>query len=135
MPLDLAQLVIRDDLDDPALSDASMPAFRDHPGQLATNGRETRDPLIDLVEVVPGDPIGFLAGPVRLAAQVEKLPDRVNLETEFSRVPDEVQTMRRGVLVATLLGLASCRRREKTDLLVIADRRDFDLRSPRELAN
>ena len=135
MALDLAEFVVRDDLDDPALPNAPVPALQDHTGELPTQGGKASDPLIDLVEMMPGNPVGLLAGAVRLTAHVQELADRVDLEAELARMANEIEAARVVLAVTALLPLRPRRGGEEADLLVIADRRYLNLSSARQLAN
>ena len=60
-------------LDNAAIGDPSAAAIGDHAPQLALQGAQPRDPLLDLAEMRLGDAVGRGAGSVRMVGQVQQL--------------------------------------------------------------
>ena len=54
--------------------------------------------------------------------RVRELPDGIDFKSELSCVPDEGEPAHVFAIVASLLSLGPCRRKQEADLLVIADR-------------
>ena len=67
--------------EDPAITCMTAAAFPNHAFQLRTQGIEARQSLFDLFELSACDGIGLVARPVRMVAEIQKLPHHVQLKT------------------------------------------------------
>jgi hypothetical protein len=120
-----AKAVIGQRFDDPAITDAAVSAFLNHPRQLTLERLQTGDPPFDLAEVVAGNAFGGVARGLRLRAHGQQFADVVDLEAEFAGVGDEVEPIDLRLAISTLVALGPWRRIEEPDLLVEANGRDF----------
>lgn len=68
----MAQTMIGQALDDPALGDSSPSALRNHPLKLALQGSQAGDPLVDLGEAIACDRIGGRPRLVWVALELEQ---------------------------------------------------------------
>lgn len=79
--------------------------------------------------------LSALAGVVRLLREVQQFADRVDLESEFPRVPDEAQPAQIGAIVKATVAFGAWRRGQEPYRFVVADRRHLDAAVPRCLAD
>lgn len=69
--------VITKHFEDPAITCMTTTAFPNHALQLRAQGIEARQSLFDLFELSACDGIGLVARPVRVVAEIQKLPNGV----------------------------------------------------------
>lgn len=78
---------------------------------------------------------GLVRSDARAAIQFHEFADRIDFEAELARFPDESKAFDVGLAVPPLLSLGSGRCHQETNLLVVPDGRDLDLRSNRQLTD
>lgn len=118
--------VIAKRLDHSAIGDGPLRALVDHPFQLYLQRRQPRDPCLDRGQLLPGDGIGSRAGLVGPIGQAQQVADRFQREAEIAGMTDEGQPCKRRPIIEALVARAALGFGQQADLLVIADRRQFD---------
>src|ERR1700712_4789196 len=121
-----ALAVIGENFDDPALVDTTMPASLDHKLQFDFQSGQTSNPLLDLDKASFGNGIGRNAGLMRIVLEDQKRSNGIDIETQFTGMPDERETPDVRSLITALIALASIWRDKQTDALIIADGWHFD---------
>ena len=85
----LAQRVVAQDLDDPAVGDAPAPALLDHPLEFASQRVKAFDASLDIAELRLRDGVRGLAGLFRLVAEAQQVANGLQWEPQLPGVPDE----------------------------------------------
>ncbi len=128
-----APSLLRKHTDHKRIRDPAVPVFQDHPGQLFPQSSQLRDPTIDRFQMFPCDPVDFFALLVRLTGQFDQLSDGVDFKPQFAGIAYEVQAFGVRPVVAALPTFRPRWRWQKPDALVIANRRNFHVRSTGKL--
>ena len=84
-------MVIRQDLDDPAIGDGAVAATFQHARQLAPQRAEAAYPFIDLREPRPDEVVEVGAGGVCVPAEAEEFAERRHGKPHLARVGDEAE--------------------------------------------
>ena len=100
-------------LDHPTLPHPTVATCLDHAPQLSAQSHELPDSTLDLGHVSTGDAVHLRAGPVRLGGQSQQLANRLDLESEFARMTDEIEPGYLCLQIATLLALGAGRGRRR----------------------
>jgi hypothetical protein len=119
----LALIVVRENFDNAAVTDATMITFIDHALQFVTQGLQLLDTTFNLYQVTAGDTVGLMAGilwPFRHGKQFAYVG---NFETKRSGVPDETQPVEMAAIVAPLISLGSQRFWQQSDRFIVSDGR------------
>src|SRR6185437_10818681 len=85
----------------------------------------SRNAAVYGLELPSGDPIGPRTVGLPLIRQGQQFPDRRQGEPQLARMADEAQLLPVRLSVAALIARGTRRRREQSDLLVVADRLDL----------
>ena len=112
MPLMQTVGVVGEYADNSALANAAVRAVVDHAANLFFQCCEPLDAAFDLSEVSLGDGVDFHARPFGLVRQSQQLPDGVDLETEFARMPDEAQSGNASLIKCPTIVLRALGRRK-----------------------
>lgn len=102
-----------------------LPTKREEPLNFAVNGlKMLADKRIDL-----------LAGVLGLVLQGEQGADGLDLETQLARVADEDEAPDVAVTITATVAIGSRQRWKKADLLIVADRWNFEASASGNLAD
>ncbi len=126
MRLVQAGVVVAEHLDDAAFGDTAVLAFLDHALDLAAQGGEAGDLLVDIGEMQPGDRIDITAGAVRLVGEIEQLADRLDCEAEIAGMADEAQPLDRRAVIGPPVAVGPIGDRQQADILIVADGGNLD---------
>jgi len=121
--------------DDATFGNATGGTFLDHSPQLRSDGTERCDAPFDLVKTGFGDPVGCVAGLVRMVLERQESPDRFQVEAELTGMSDEGKPWHGVAAVSPLLSFGARRRRQKSDLFVVPDRRHLYFGAAGKFAN
>ncbi len=130
----LAPSVVSQDFYDPTSGHPLAVAIHDG-SELVSKGYQAFDLAVHFMKMCLCNLMKITAGAVWITCETEKLPDGFDFEPEFTSMPDEVQPVDIIDIVTALLSPGSGRRGEKTDLLIIADRRYLHASPAGQLAN
>ena len=121
--------------EDAAVSGFAAFAFMDHALQFRPQCPEPGQTLLYFLQLFSRDGVRFVAGPVRVVAEIKQLPDRVETETKLTRVPDEGQPVEFVLPVAALTTFGPARFGHEADLFVVPDRLDLRAGLPGKVAD
>jgi hypothetical protein len=121
-----ALTMVSEDLDDPALVDASVPASLDHQFEFDLQSRQTSNTLLDLDEARLGDTVCRRAGLMRIVLEYQQRANGIDIEAQFASMPDERKAAEVGSRITALVTLTSIWRHKQADAFVVADGRHFD---------
>jgi hypothetical protein len=114
------------DLYYPTFRDAALPASFQHQFQLGPERGQTPYSLLSIRQARTRDDVSARAGLVWLILQRQKVSDGLKIKSEFPSMPYERNTAQIGLGIQPPISTGTGRRREKPDLLIIADGRNLD---------
>ena len=114
--------MIAQHLDDPATGNSPLSTLRDHPLQLRFQRRQARDARLDSSELLLRNNVGGCTGLIRPVREAQQIADCVERKPKLARVADERQSILCRLPVEPLIAGAALWRRQKPDLLIVADR-------------
>ena len=104
-----------------AISRPPAAAFVNHAFQFRAQRLQAGHALLHLFELATRDGISLITGPVGMVAEVEQLADRIERETELSRMADEGQPVELCIVVAPLPAFGPARFGHEPNLFVVPD--------------
>lgn len=130
-----AQGVVAQHLDHPAFGDSAMGALLHHAGQFITQRREAGDPGLHLHQLALGQRIRLGTGAGRIIREAQQIPDRLQRKAQLPRMADEAQPLTGSGIIQALIARTPLRRRQKANLLIIANGGHLHSGGPRELSD
>lgn len=129
------QGVIGQHFQNAAIAGLATAALIEHALQLLSNGLQTRQSLVDFVQLLLHDSINRFATGRGSVSQTEQLPNGIECESEFARMSDETQTPNRSLVESSLAPFAAANGRDEADLFVVTYRRDLGVGQFPQLAD
>ena len=126
----LALAVIGQDFDHAAFGDAAMAASLDHQFQFGLQGSEAANTLLHLGQAGLGNDIRRAARLVWIVLQADKGANRIDVETQFARMPDKGEPPQVIGSIEPAIVVEADWRGQEADLLIIADGRNFHAAAP-----
>src|SRR5262245_52552456 len=120
-----AQAVIAQDLDHPAVADAAMAAFLDHPLELLLKRLEPLQALLHFLKPAACYVIGALAARLGIVGDAQKRANGLDREAEVAGVADEGQALLIFPIVKPVAAFGAGKGRQKANAFIVADRLDL----------
>ena len=129
------QGVIGQHFQNAAIAGLATAAFIEHALQLLADGLQTCQSLVDFMQLLLHDSINRFATGRGSVSQAEQLPNGIECESEFARMPDKTQTPNRSLVESSLTPFAAANRRDEADFFVVTYRRDLGMSQFSQLAD